>query len=182
MVALEDDIRQGGANKGLATIIALADEVVELKDGCVVQAVKVPSVKQADVSSSPAAVDIVPAHSNAPLGPDAIDALDPKRQQGDWSVYGYYFNAAGRFEVILFLALMVLWTACESFSGGFSKLFGPWTLANTVIKQFGLNGGQVRTRRCHMPVRVCILECVLVWELRQLFLWLPRVGRFHLHI
>jgi len=112
-----------------------------LKDGCVVKAGKAPSLRQADedlgldvessinsteadVLSLPVAVKAAPAHGEAPLDQDAIDALDPKRQQGDWSVYSYYFNAAGRFEVILFLALMVLWTVCESFSGVFSRLLG----------------------------------------------------------
>jgi len=107
---------------------------VVLKDGCVVKAGKAPSLRQADedlgldvessinsteadVLSLPVAVEAALAHGEAPLDQDAIDALDPKRQQGDWSVYSYYFNAAGRFEVILFLALMVLWTVCESFSG-----------------------------------------------------------------
>ncbi len=26
---------------------------------------------------------------------DALDAIDPKRQQGDWSVYSYYFKEQG---------------------------------------------------------------------------------------
>jgi ATP-binding cassette, subfamily C (CFTR/MRP), member 1 len=58
----------------------------------------------------------------SPLDQDALDAIDPKRQQGDWSVYSYYFRAAGRYEVALFLVFMIAWTVCEQFSGGFKFL------------------------------------------------------------
>ena len=124
--------------KKKAKILAFADDVIVLENGQVVKAGKaqslVPDGKSLGVSSAAfmddgaaktdaagsAAVQDSQVAAYAPPNQDALDAIDPKRQQGDWSVYSYYFKAAGRVEAALFLGLMMSWTVCEQFSCGFS--------------------------------------------------------------
>ncbi|KAK6075818.1 ABC transporter [Seiridium cupressi] len=124
-----------------SAVLALADIVVVLENGSVVKVGKSQALKQAaeedlaisnvDSTDESAQGDesgslrgsksTQAAQADSSLDQDAADVTDLKRQQGDWSVYSYYFKAAGKYELATFLAFMSLWTVCEQFSGMYPR-------------------------------------------------------------
>ncbi|KAK9779085.1 putative Multidrug resistance-associated protein [Seiridium cardinale] len=119
-----------------SAVLAFADIVVVLENGSVVKAGKSQTLKQAaeedfaisnmdstdesaqgdESGSLRGSASTQAAQADSSLDQDAADVTDLKRQQGDWSVYSYYFKAAGKYELASFLAFMSLWTVCEQFS------------------------------------------------------------------
>ena len=107
-------------------LLPLADAVIRLEDG---NAYQDPAVRQ---SLAPQA-DVVPMESSLPLGipaggkkdsslavqtvqPSSAQMAQPDGQKnGSWSVYEYYFTAAG----VWTSALFVFWILISSFCGQF---------------------------------------------------------------
>ncbi|KAH6648221.1 putative multidrug resistance-associated protein [Truncatella angustata] len=132
-----------------SAVLAFADIVVVLENGSVVKAGKAQAPEQAvkedlaisnmdstnesaqsnESGSLRGSGSTQAAQADSPLGQDAADMTDLKRRQGDWSVYSYYFKAAGKYELAFFLAFMSLWTVCEQFS---AVWLNWWSDANEV--------------------------------------------------
>lgn len=120
------------------------------------------------------------AQADSLLDQDAADVVDLKRRQGDWSVYSYYFKAAGKYELASFLAFMSLWTVCEQFSGMYSRPTrspDPATLT-WPRKRYGSIGGPMRMRYRQTAATECILECMPAWASPLVSLWVLPAGEF----
>lgn len=57
------------------------------------------------------------------------DSEDPRRKNGDWSVYSYYFSSSGWITVASFLIGMAIWIFCEEFPTVWLEW---WSAANEV--------------------------------------------------
>lgn len=120
------------------------------------------------------------AHADSLRDQDAADVIDLKRRQGDWSVYSYYFKAAGKYELASFLAFMSLWTVCEQFSGMYSRpTRSPIPVTLTwPRKRYGLIGGPMRTRYRQTAATECILEYMPAWASPLVSLWVLPAGEY----
>ncbi|KAI1080070.1 ABC transporter [Whalleya microplaca] len=60
---------------------------------------------------------------------EAMNVLDARRKNGDWSVYSYYFASSGYKIIFMFLISMAVWVFCTEFA---TVWLGWWSEANEI--------------------------------------------------